>query len=236
MGDRAGPRLSGPYAGYWVPGIGRVGTEAWRVDAPHFAERFQLFVIIVLGESIVVTGLTASDLDLHASTVGAIAVAFLGSAALWWLYFNYVARIAALRLSLSDDPGRLARDAYTYIHIPIVAGIMVAAVGDELVIAHPTDRLDGAELAAVVGGPVLYLLGHVAFRVRMTGSVSVKRLAAAVACACAGVLGLWLDAIWVATVVLAILVALIVWEQVAGARRRARGEPSPIERLLSEAG
>ncbi len=227
---------SGPYAGYWVPGIGRVGTEAWRVDAPHFAERFQLFVIIVLGESIVVTGLTASDLDLHASTVGAIAVAFLGSAALWWLYFNYVARIAALRLSLSDDPGRLARDAYTYIHIPIVAGIMVAAVGDELVIAHPTDRLDGAELAAVVGGPVLYLLGHVAFRVRMTGSVSVKRLAAAVACACAGVLGLWLDAIWVATVVLAILVALIVWEQVAGARRRARGEPSPIERLLSEAG
>ena len=85
---------SGPYAGYWVPGIGRVGTEAWRVDASHFAERFQLFVIIVLGESIVVTGLTASELDLHASTVGAIAVAFLGSAALWWLYFDYVARIA----------------------------------------------------------------------------------------------------------------------------------------------
>ena len=84
----------GPYAGYWVPCLGRVGTEAWRIQASHFAERFQLFVIIALGESIVVTGLTASELDLDAATVGAIAVAFLGSAALWWLYFNYVARIA----------------------------------------------------------------------------------------------------------------------------------------------
>ena len=226
----------GPYAGYWVPSLGRVGTEAWQIQASHFAERFQLFVIIALGESIVITGLTASELDLDAATVGAIAVAFLSSAALWWLYFDYVARIAQLRLTLSDDPGRLARDAYTYIHIPIIAGVIVTAVGDELVIAHPTERLDGAELAAVVGGPALYLIGHVAFRLRMTGTPSVKRLVAAVACMGAGVLGLWMDAIWIASVVLGILVALIAWEQIAGARRRARGEPSPIDRLLADAG
>ena len=147
-----------------------------------------------------------------------------------------MARIAQLRLTLSDDPGRLARDAYTYIHIPIIAGVIVTAVGDELVIAHPTERLDGAELAAVVGGPALYLIGHVAFRLRMTGTPSVKRLVAAVACMGAGVLGLWMDAIWIASVVLGILVALIAWEQIAGARRRARGEPSPIDRLLADAG
>jgi low temperature requirement protein LtrA len=226
---------AGPYAGYWVPGIGRVGTEAWQIEPAHFAERFQLFVIIALGESIVVTGITASDLDLDTATVGAIAVAFLSSAALWWLYFDYVARIAQLRLSLSDDPGRLARDAYTYIHIPIIAGVIVTAVGDELVIAHPTERLHGAELVALAAGPALYLLGHVAFRLRMTGTPSVKRLTAALACVGAGVLGIWLNAIWVAALLLGILVALITWEQIAAARRRGRGEPSPIERLLAQA-
>ena len=111
----------------------------------------------------------------------AITVAFLSSAALWWLYFDYVARIAQIRLDRSDDRGRLARDAYTYLHIPMIAGIIVTAVGDELVIAHPSERLSGAELAAVVGGPALYLLGHVGFRLRMAGSISRKRLGAAVA-------------------------------------------------------
>jgi len=227
---------AGPLAGYWLPRWGRVRTDDWRVESAHFAERFQLFIIIALGESVVVTGATASGLDLDGPVVAAIAVAFLGSAALWWLYFNYVARVAQLRLQLSDDPGRLARDAYTYFHLPIVAGIIVAAVGDELVIAHPLERFDGAELAALVGGPALYLAGHVAFRVRMTGTPSVKRLAAAVACLAAGFLGLVVDALWVAVAVLAILLALIAWEQYAGWRRTARGEPTPIERLLASSG
>jgi low temperature requirement protein LtrA len=222
---------AGPYAGYWLPGLGRTATTDWRVDPSHFAERFQLFVIIALGESIVVTGATASGLELDLAYGTAIAVAFLGSAALWWLYFDYVAEIARRRLDRSDDPGRLARDAYTYLHIPLIAGIIVTAVGDELVIAHPTEGLSGAELAAVAGGPALYLLGHVGFRLRMAGSVSRKRLGAAVACCAVGVLGLVLSALATAALVLAVLVALIVAEQVAGIRRRARGEASPLERL-----
>jgi low temperature requirement protein LtrA len=222
---------AGPYARYWIPGMGRASTAEWAIDSAHFAERFQLFVIIALGESIVVTGATASGLDPGPAWAAAIAVAFASSAALWWLYFDYVARIAQKRLDLDDDRGRLGRDAYTYLHIPIIAGIIVAAVGDELVIAHPGERLDAAELAALAGGPALYLLGHVGFRLRMARSVSWRRLGAAGLIVVAGVVGALLPALATAALILAVLVTLIVLETMAGRRRRARGEPSPIELL-----
>jgi low temperature requirement protein LtrA len=220
---------AGPYAGYWLPVLGRTTTTDWSVETSHFAERFQLFVIIALGESIVVTGATASGLDIDLASGLAIAVAFLSSAALWWLYFDYVAEIAQRRLDVSDDPGRLARDAFTYLHIPMIAGIIVTAVGDELLITHPTEGLSAAGLAAVAGGPALYLLGHVGFRLRIAGSLSRKRLAAALACCAVGVLGVVLSALATAALVLGVLVVLIAAELVAGIRRRARGEPSPLE-------
>jgi low temperature requirement protein LtrA len=226
---------AGPYTGYWLPRLGRTTTTDWQVETSHFAERFQLFVIIALGESIVVTGATAAGLDLDFEHGLAIAVAFLSSAALWWLYFDYVATIAQRRLDAADDPGRLARDAYTYLHIPIIAGIIVTAVGDELVIAHPGDGLSGAELATVAGGPALYLLGHVGFRLRMAGTLSRKRLVAALACCAVGALGLVLSALATATLVLVVLVTLIAVEMVAGIRRQRRGEPSPLERLEASA-
>jgi low temperature requirement protein LtrA len=225
---------AGPYAGYWNPWQGRSPTTDWEIESAHFAERFQLFIIIALGESIVVTGATAAGLDITLARGTAIAVAFLGSAALWWLYFDYVARIAQVRLDRADDKGRLARDAYTYLHIPMIAGIIVTAVGDELVIAHPDERLSGPELATVAGGPALYLLGHVGFRLRMARSLSTKRLGAAVAVCVAGAIGAVLPALATATLVLAVLVGLIVAEVVAGLRRRARGAPSPIEQLRQQ--
>jgi low temperature requirement protein LtrA len=225
---------AGPYARYWTPGLGRSRASDWAIEGSHFAERYQLFVIIALGESIVVTGITASSHPLDATRGVAIAVSFIGSAALWWLYFDYVARIAPLRLIHAAEPGRLARDAYTYLHLPIVAGIVVAAVGDELVIAHPGERLDTPELAALAGGPALYLLGHVGFRWRMTGSPSGRRLAAAGAVCAAGAIGGVLPALAASGLVVAVLVGLIAWETIARARRRARGEPSPIERFLAQ--
>src|SRR5262245_2917220 len=177
---------AGPYLGYWNPVLGRSATTEWEIETAHFSERFQLFVIIALGESIVVTGLTASGFDITLARGTAITVAFLSSAALWWLYFDYVARIAQARLGAADDSGRLARDAYTYLHIPMIAGIIVTAVGDEIVIAHPGEQLSGAELATVAGGPALYLLGHVGLRLRMAHALSGKRLAAAAALCAAG--------------------------------------------------
>jgi low temperature requirement protein LtrA len=220
-----------PLVLYWVPGTRRLPPSTWQVGTSHFAERFQLFVIIALGESIALTGATTAGLELDTARLSAFALAFAGTAALWWLYFDYVARIAERRLELAEDRTTLARDGYTYLHVLIVAGVILSAVGDELVIAHPTSELSKAELVAVVGGPALYLLGHAAFRRRMAGSVSWRRLAGAVACAAVGVAGLALPALAVTGLLVAVLVAVILSEQLAAARRRARGEATPLERL-----
>jgi low temperature requirement protein LtrA len=223
--------LAGPIAGYWTPRLGRAVTTDWDIEGSHFAERCQGFIIIALGESIVITGATTADLDLGAARLAAFALAFLATAALWWLYFDYVARIAERRLELAVNRTALARDGYTYLHVLIVAGVIVSAVGDELVIAHPSDVLTGAEVAAVVAGPAIYLLAHVLFRLRLTGTVSSKRLGGALACLAVGLLGGVLPALALAAVLVAVLVAVIAAEQVAAHRRRVRGEASPLERL-----
>jgi low temperature requirement protein LtrA len=225
-----------PLVFYWVPGKRRLPSSTWEVATSHFAERFQLFVIIALGESIVITGATVAGLELNAARLTAFGLAFAASAALWWLYFDYVAGIAERRLELAEDRTKLARDGYTYLHAVLVAGVILSAVGDELVIAHPTDELSHAELAAVVGGPALYLLGHVAFRLRMAGSVSWRRLGGALGCVAVGAVGLALPALAVQALLVGVLVAVLVLERLAAGRRRRRGDPSPLERLDAPAG
>jgi low temperature requirement protein LtrA len=225
----------GPICFSWVPGWGRLGGGTWDVETAHFAERFQLFVIIALGETIVLTGATTSQLDVDLARMTAFGIAFLGTAALWWLYFDYVATIAQRRLELAEDRTVLARDGYTYLHVVIVAGIILYAVGDELTIAHPTDALSRAEVVAVVGGPALYLLGHALFRLRMAGSVSWKRLSGAIACALLGVVGTSLSALLLGVLVLCVLLGVIASERIAALRRGKRGEPSPLERVEAAA-
>jgi low temperature requirement protein LtrA len=220
-----------PIVTYRVPFAARIPTSAWQVETAHFAERFQLFVIIALGESIVVTGATTSELDVTPARAAAFAVAFLTTAALWWLYFSYVAQIAQRRLELAARRVEMARDAYTYLHVVLVAGVIVAAVGDELAIAHPTSVLSTAEVAAVAAGPGIYLLGLAVFRRRVAGTFAPKRVAGAAGCVAAGALGLVVPALALTTLVLAAVVAVIVSEHVAAVRRTARGEPSPLERL-----
>ena len=172
---------AGPYAFYWTPGLGRSGDADWAIEGAHFAERFQLFVIIALGESIVVTGATASARGISGVTAAGLAVCFVSSAALWWLYFDRVAVRAQARLaSAGADAGRIGRDAYTYLHLPIVAGVVLAAVGDELVIAHPGHEATLWQSVAVAGGAALYLIGHLLFRYRMVQSTSHVRVVAVV--------------------------------------------------------
>jgi low temperature requirement protein LtrA len=220
-----------PLALYWVPGRPRLSPSDWEVETAHFAERFQLFVIIALGESIVVTGATTAQLPLDTARVTAFALAFLGTAAMWWLYFDFVAGIAQRRLELARNRTLLARDAYTYLHVVMVAGIILWAVGDELVIAHPTDVLPGKEITVVVAGPALYLVGLALFRLRMAGSLAWKRLAGAVACVAVGAVGAVASALVVEALSVTVLVLVIGWEGLDTARRRSRGEPSPYERL-----
>jgi low temperature requirement protein LtrA len=224
-----------PLVLYWVPGRPRLSGATWEVETAHFAERFQLFVIIALGETIILTGATTAGLELGTARIIAFGIAFLGTAAFWWLYFNYVATIARRRLELAPDRTQLARDAFTYLHAGIVAGVILAAVGDELVIAHPTDVLPGDEVAVVVAGPALYLLSHVALRLRMTGTISARRLIGAVACLALGGLGAVVPAIVLSGFLVLVLVGVIGSEHLAAHRRRRRGEPSPLERLEASA-
>lgn len=167
------------------------------------------------------TGATLSDLDLDAARVAALGIAFLGSAALWWLYFDSAAALAQQALERSANRTLAARDAYTYLHVVIVLGVIVAAVGDELVIAHPTEVLPGAEVAAVVAGPAIYLVALSLFRLRMTGSISPSRLIGALACVAIGALGGVVSGLVLAGSVVAVLVAVIGYEHARASRRRA---------------
>jgi low temperature requirement protein LtrA len=176
--DYAGPALRYP-----VPGFGRAATADWTVTASYISERFKLFIILALGESIIVTGATFSELEPDLPTTLALAIAFAGSVALWWVYFHRSADAGEEAMGRSGDPGRIARSAYTYSHLPIVAGIIVTAVGDELMLAHPTGHADLATAATVLGGPALFLAGHALFQYTVHRTASVSRLLAIVALA-----------------------------------------------------
>jgi low temperature requirement protein LtrA len=204
--------LVAPAVGYWLPRRGHAATTDYDVEGGHFAERCQGFIIIALGESIVVTGATAADAGLTSTVVLCLVVAFLETAALWWLYFGAAAEHSRAAMRASDDPGRLARDAYTYGHLPLVAGIIATAVGDDLLIAEPHHALHGVGLAMVVGGPALYLLGESLFRARMTGTANPKRLLVTVLIAALALLGPHVSALALCAVITALLMALAVWE------------------------
>lgn len=155
--------LISPSLYFWVPGLGRSTLEDWNVEGNHMAERCGLFVIIALGESLLVTGATFAELDLSLQGTLAFLVAVLGSIAMWWVYFDSGAERAHHRIAHSTDPGRQARIAYTYLHVLIVAGVIVSAVADELVLMHP-DHASDAGILAIIAGPCLFLLGNALFK------------------------------------------------------------------------
>src|SRR5918995_7517008 len=159
--------------GYGVAFVRSV--SGFRVHAGHFAERHGLVVIIALGESIVAVGVGASGVGLGPAVLVAVVLGIALAAALWWAYFDLVMLTAEHRLSEArgEERARLARDAYSYLHLPMVAGIIFAALGIEQTLAHVGDPLGTIPAVALCGGVALCLLGHHAFRLREEGSVSV---------------------------------------------------------------
>ena len=153
-----------PVINFWLPGLGRSEVATWNVEGHHFSERCGLFIIIALGESILVTGASFGETAWQAPTIAAFASAFVGTIAMWWLYFDVGAERAARQLAQDKDPGRMARLAYTYFHIPIVAGIVVSAASDEMALADPTGHAGPAAVASLLGGPALYLFGNLIFK------------------------------------------------------------------------
>ena len=158
-----GIEVISPALYFWVPGLGRSSVQDWNVDGGHMAERCALFVIIALGESLLVSGATFATAPGARRSVAAFALTFLGAVAMWWLYFDKGLAAGHHRIAHADDPGRHARTNYTYLHLPIVAGIILCAVADELVLAHP-DHAINAGLVVMLGGPALYLLGVGSFK------------------------------------------------------------------------
>jgi low temperature requirement protein LtrA len=204
--------LAAPAAGYWLPGRGRANTTDYDIEGTHFAERCQVFILIALGESIVVTGATASAAGLTATVVLCLVVAYVETAAMCWLHFGATAEHARAKMSTYENPGLLARDAYTYLHVPIIAGIIATAVASNLLIAGPHDSVTGVALAMVVGGPALYLLGESLFRWRMTGAADPRRMAVAALLILLAPLGGHLTALTLGLVVALVLTALLGWE------------------------
>jgi low temperature requirement protein LtrA len=158
------------------------GSEGWHLVPGHFAERHGLIIIIALGESIVAIGLGASG----AMTWGIAGAAVAGIAvlaAMWWMYFDVVALVSARRLANAPEGkvrNELARDSYSYIHFPMVAGIILVALGLKKAIGHVEDPLETVPAFALLGGTALYLLGLIAFRYRHVKSINYRRLALAV--------------------------------------------------------
>jgi low temperature requirement protein LtrA len=205
--------LAAPAAGYWLPNRGHAATSAYDIEGGHFVERCQLFVLIALGESIVVTGATAASAGLTFAVVVCLVVAFLETAALWWLYFAGHAERSRDVMTTYDDPGRLARDAYTYGHLPIVAGIIATAVGLNLLIAAPHEALPPVGIAMVLGGPALYLLGESHYRWRISGTHNLKGITVAGVFVLLAPIGHAVSALWLSGLAAALLILLALWQQ-----------------------
>jgi low temperature requirement protein LtrA len=204
--------LAAPAAGYWLPGRGRTATTEYDIEGAHFVDRCQTFVLIALGESIVVTGATASAAGLSTTVLLCLGVAFVEIAALWWLYFGGMAEHARATMSSCDDPGRLARDAYTYLHLPIIAGIIATAVASDLLIAAPHGTPRGVALAMILGGPALYLLGDGLFRGRVMATTEAPRVGVAALLVLLAALGRHLETLPLSLIVTALLTLLAAWE------------------------
>ena len=207
--------LVSPSLYFWVPGLGRSSLSDWNVEGNHMAERCALFVIIALGESLLVTGATFAELTLSVTAVIAFLVAVLGSIGMWWVYFDSGAERAHHRIAHSSDPGRQARIAYTYLHVLIVAGVIVSAVADELVLVHP-DHATDAGILVIVGGPWLFLLGNALFKWVMSDRPlpPLSHVAGLVLLTLALPLALnhWFSALMLGVLTTAIVVLVALWE------------------------
>jgi len=204
------------YGGIWLgfptPGLGRSQTTDYTIAGEHMAERCRLFVILALGESILVTGINFGELPRSAQIVAAFVVAFVGSVMLWWIYFDRGAEAARRVISAASDPGRIGVSAYTYFHIPMVAGIIVVAAADELTIAHPSDGVTVATTALILVGPALYLVGNALFKWALWDRLPRSRLVAICALVALVPVAVVSSALVLLVAATLVLVAVALWD------------------------
>ena len=189
--------------------------EAWAVEGGHMAERCSLFVIIALGESLVVAGSTFAELTWNAENVAAFVSALVGSIAMWWIYFHKGAEAGSEMISKSEQSGRVARLAYTYLHMPIVAGIILSAVADELVLKHPLGHSDIRTIVSAIGGPLVFLVGTILFKHSIRGFLQLSHGIGIIALAALAWFASDLSPLWLSILTTAIMIMVAVWESLS---------------------
>src|SRR4051812_6729118 len=204
-----------PAVRFWIPRYGASSVADWAVEGGHMAERCAGFIIIALGESIVVTGATFAELTWTTENVLAFVSAFVGTLAMWWIYFHKGAEAGSELISRSSEPGRLARLAYTYLHMPIVAGIILSAVADELVLKHPHGHSDIRTVVSAIGGPLLFLVGTILFKHSIRGFLQLSHGAGIIALAALAWFAGGLSPLMLSILTTAVLIAVAAWESLS---------------------
>jgi low temperature requirement protein LtrA len=204
-----------PAVRFWIPRYGASSVADWMIEGGHMAERCALFIIIALGESIVVIGATFAELTWTTENVLAFVSAFVGSLAMWWIYFHVGAEAGSEQLSKSSEPGRLARLAYTYLHMPIVAGIIVTAVADELVLKHPGGHSDLKTVMTAIGGPLLFLFGTILFKYSFRGFLQLSHGGGIIALGVLAWFASGLSPLTLSILTTTIMIVVAVWESIS---------------------
>jgi low temperature requirement protein LtrA len=204
-----------PAVRFWIPRYGASSVADWVIEGGHMAERCALFVIIALGESVVVTGATFAELAWSAESLAAFVTVLAGSIAMWWIYFHIGAEAGSEQISRSSEPGRLARLAYTYLHMPIIAGIIVSAVADELVLKHPGGHSDPKTVISAIGGPLLFLFGTILFKHSFRGFLQLSHGAGIVALCVLAWFASELSPLMLSILTTAIMIVVAVWESIS---------------------
>jgi low temperature requirement protein LtrA len=204
-----------PAVRFWIPRYGPSSVSDWVIEGGHMAERCALFVIIALGESVIVTGATFSELAWSAENVTAFVSVLGGSIAMWWIYFHKGAEAGSEEISKSSEPGRLARLAYTYLHMPIIAGIIIAAVADELVLKHPGGHSDLKTVISSIGGPLLFLFGTILFKYSFRGFLQLSHGFGIIALCLLAWFASELPPLTLSMLTTAIMIVVAVWESIS---------------------
>jgi len=212
-------------ARYWLPGLGGSESAEYHVQPAHFAERCGLFVIIALGEGILLTGATVGELTRDTKTLFALVTALVSVMAMWWIYFSYSAEKGTEAVEHARNPGWVARIVYVYLHIPLICGLLVSAAGDEPLVKHPGDLAKGSEAALLLGGPALFLAGATAVKRYVCGRWMGSHLAGVAALILLLPFAPQFTLLILSASASAVLVTVAAWEELAVRRqRRVRGE------------
>lgn len=223
-----------PAARFWIPKYGASTVADWYVEGGHMAERCAGFIIIALGESIVVTGATFADLKWTGEVVAAFLSAFVAAIAMWWIYFHKGAEAGSELISNSSEPGRLARLAYTYLHLPIVAGIILSAVADDVVLQQPAGHSDARAVVSAVGGPMLFLIGTILFKHAVRGWLQLSHGVGIIALGVIGWFGTELSPLMLSMATTLLMVIVAIWESLS-LRTRPKAEPQTPQSDASSA-